>query len=108
MWISMEVAPGNKEVIVLPQGVDINIEYQRKVVFGRNFSNAYIKLSNELDFVGGDNYDNPMKIIISSKLVDKLKINGSNYQIKVTRKIVIGPTIGFLLDLTIISIALNT
>lgn len=99
MWISMEVAPGNKEVIVLPQGVDINIEYQRKVVFGRNFSNAYIKLSNELDFVGGDNYDNPMKIIISSKLVDKLKIQPEvTYQMKIEgRKIAIGPIIGLLL-----------
>lgn len=99
MWISMEVAPGSKEVIVLPQGMNINIEHQGKVVFGRNSCNAYIKLSSDLDFIGGENYDNPMKIIISSKLVDKLKIRPELiYQLKFEgRKVVIGPIIGLLL-----------
>jgi len=99
MWISMEVAPGNKEVIVLPQEMDININHEGKVIFGKNSCNAFIKRSSELDFIGGDNYDNPMKIIISSKLVNQLMIQPEVvYQIKFEgRKIVIGPVIGLLL-----------
>jgi len=95
----MEVAPGNKEVIVLPQEMDKKMEYQAKVIFGRNSCSAYINLSNELDFIGGDNFDNPMKIIISSKLVDRLKIRPElTYQIKFSRKnVYIGPIIGLLL-----------
>ena len=99
MWISFEVAPANKDLMALPEGVDRNLEQVGKVVFGRSSSNVDIRISRELDFKGGENYDNPMKIIISSKLVDKLKIQREViYQIKVTgKKIVIGPTIGFLL-----------
>lgn len=99
MWINIEVVPSKKEFIVLPQGLNLKLEDEVRIVFGRGSSKAEVKISKELGNTGGEDYDNPIQIMLSSKLVEKLKIQEQiTYQVKFSRnKAVIGPTIGLLL-----------
>jgi glutathione synthase/RimK-type ligase-like ATP-grasp enzyme len=99
MWISIEVVTSNREIIVLPQELAHRLENEVKIEFGRSLTVAAVRLSEELDFIGGEDYDNPLQIIISSNLVEKLKIQPNLiYQMKLSnRRITIGPAIGLLL-----------
>ncbi|WP_139904920.1 YheC/YheD family protein [Clostridium thermarum] len=99
MWIRIEVVTSNREIIVLPQELTKRIESEVKVEFGRSSTVAAVRPSEELQYTGGDDYDNPLQIILSSKLVDKLNIQANlTYQMKLSsRRITIGPVIGLLL-----------
>lgn len=99
MWIRIEVVPNNKEIMILPQEIDEKLGKEARVLFGKSSAISEIRYSAELEYITESSYENPIHIIVSSKLIEKLRImQHLTYQIKVSRRrITIGPTIGLLL-----------
>lgn len=99
MWVKLEVISNTKKIIYLPKQLSLKFYDEITVIFGKRSSTAMVKSLSDLDMKGGDSFENPLKIIVTKKLVSGLCLCDTlTYQINYTDyKIVIGPTIGLLL-----------
>lgn len=98
MWVKIEIIPGDREIITLPQSMLIKDKDHILVNFGKKSSYAEIKY---YDYEGEGSFENPFIIRFSDRLKDRLLICESLvYRVTVSDDgINIGPVIGLLLGI---------
>ncbi|MDP4088592.1 MAG: YheC/YheD family protein [Bacillota bacterium] len=99
MWIKIITEHEEEKIVYLPPENGENQNFEVTVSFGKKSEKAQVKFDMSLEAEGGSNFEEPLIIKLSEKLVSDLRINPSvTYQMKKKgRNLIIGPTIGLLL-----------
>lgn len=99
MWINIEILSQNKNVIYLPKAMIKKNNSYVDVTFGQITINATVKPLKDPGMATGDDFENPIKVVLSDKLSSGLYIKGElTYKIKYEgKRIEIGPVVGILL-----------
>lgn len=99
MWIKIVTVPVEGKVIYLPPGLTEDLKADVMVSFGKISMRTAVRADTSLESEGGNDFDNPIVIRFSEKLISELRIYPSlTYQMKLkSRSIIVGPTVGLLL-----------
>lgn len=99
MWVKIEGVPSDYEIIFLPLSLSANCEKSTVIIFGGQSISANIQYMEDMESAKENSFENPGKIKLSDKLINKLMIpEPLIYQVKISAScIIIGPVIGLLL-----------
>ena len=99
LWAKIVYKPDDREYIFVPYCFSKKLHSTCDVIFGRKKAEVKMVISLNLDCIENSTYDNPMIIILSSKLKDKLFIPESQiYRMSIKEnKVIFGPVIGLML-----------
>lgn len=100
MWINIGIVSENRNVIYLPKAMIKRNASHIDISFGQITINATVKPLKDIDKATGDDFEDPIKVKFSDKLLSRLYIKEElTYKIKYKSKrhLEIGPVVGILI-----------